>query len=556
MKGDFSRQTFDPNQHFLRVLLQQGRVQLDADWNEQVAILLHYLQTLAADLIGPFGGPQDILEPGNAPYVLQQKCGIEIITQPERLDELRELDRDTAKRDRLKALLAEPNTRFLIGKGHYYVNGVLCENPDYVAYNDQPDHPGAPAPPTSEPYLVYLDVWERHITPVEEPDLRETALNGPDTASSSKIVCQVKFAIPSPKGAASGASRIVATEDQVSTCDEVKRIWENLVDQWQPALRGRLRARARPSTTPATEACTISPEAQYRGAENQLYRVEVHKGTTGTSVQGNVHLGTFKWSRENGTVVFPIIALHEATSNALTLTTVTVAHLGRDGRFGLAPGDWVEMVDDDYVLQERAAPLLQVQAIDRANLQVTLAGVSDAAIDPAKHALLRRWDQKEGNLARGGLRLEDGTIPIIEGAGEVNWLTLEDGVEVQFQTGQKHRSGDYWLIPARTITGDVEWPQVPDPDDEEKQLPAPVPPHGVTHYYAPLAVIRAPQDFDDCRCAFEPLPCVPSDGEGLLFDRQEVALPVAPERKPEPELEIRPPAKAKPASKPKARGES
>ena len=53
MKGDFSRNTFDPRKHFTRVLMQQGRVQLDADWNEQAAILLHYVRTLAADLIGP-----------------------------------------------------------------------------------------------------------------------------------------------------------------------------------------------------------------------------------------------------------------------------------------------------------------------------------------------------------------------------------------------------------------------------------------------------------------------------------------------------------------------
>ena len=58
MKGDFSRNTFDPTKHFSRVLMQQGRVQLDADWNEQAAILLHYLRTLAADLIGPCAGPE------------------------------------------------------------------------------------------------------------------------------------------------------------------------------------------------------------------------------------------------------------------------------------------------------------------------------------------------------------------------------------------------------------------------------------------------------------------------------------------------------------------
>ncbi len=59
MKGDFSRDTFYPEKSFSRVLMQQGRVQLDADWNEQTSILLHYMRTLAADLIGQHGGPGD-----------------------------------------------------------------------------------------------------------------------------------------------------------------------------------------------------------------------------------------------------------------------------------------------------------------------------------------------------------------------------------------------------------------------------------------------------------------------------------------------------------------
>jgi hypothetical protein len=90
MKGDFSRVTFDVTKHFSRVLMQQGRVQLDADWNEQTAIMLHYLQTLAADLIGPYAGPKD-----------NNGFAIEPI----------------------------PNTPgdFKIGNGHYYVDGILVE---------------------------------------------------------------------------------------------------------------------------------------------------------------------------------------------------------------------------------------------------------------------------------------------------------------------------------------------------------------------------------------------------------------------------------------------
>src|SRR6185437_14504975 len=57
MKGDFTRDTFDAAKHYSRVLMQQGRVTLDADANEQTAILLHYMRTLAADLIGPYAAP-------------------------------------------------------------------------------------------------------------------------------------------------------------------------------------------------------------------------------------------------------------------------------------------------------------------------------------------------------------------------------------------------------------------------------------------------------------------------------------------------------------------
>jgi hypothetical protein len=99
---------------------------------------------------------------------------------------------------------------------------------------------------------------------------------------------------------------------------------------------------------------------------------------------------------------------------------------------------------------------------------------------------VRRWDQKqpEDDL------LQDGAIPIVE--GEDVWIDLEDGVRIQFGLGPPdatYLSGDYWLIPARVATGDVEWPQerLADPDD----LPRPkaMPPIGVDHHYAPLAAV-------------------------------------------------------------------
>jgi hypothetical protein len=57
MSGDFSRSTFDPRKHYSGVRMQQGRVQLDADWNEQVDIATDALRTRTRDLVGPSGGP-------------------------------------------------------------------------------------------------------------------------------------------------------------------------------------------------------------------------------------------------------------------------------------------------------------------------------------------------------------------------------------------------------------------------------------------------------------------------------------------------------------------
>ena len=58
MQGDFSRLTFDPGKQYRAVHMQQGRVQLDADWNEQVDIFNYALETQIRDLVGLAGGPR------------------------------------------------------------------------------------------------------------------------------------------------------------------------------------------------------------------------------------------------------------------------------------------------------------------------------------------------------------------------------------------------------------------------------------------------------------------------------------------------------------------
>ena len=134
---------------------------------------------------------------------------------------------------------------------------------------------------------------------------------------------------------------------------------------------------------------------------------------------------------------------------------------------------------------------------------VTLSAAPDPALgeDTTKHPLLRRWDHGSSGARDDELVLQDGAIPLEEGV----WIDLEDGVQVLFQpatyegTPNAYRAGDYWLIPARTATGDVEWPG-------EVGQPEARPPHGVEHHYAPLAVVD-PANYPpeiDCRCTFYP----------------------------------------------------
>ena len=63
MRGDFSRSTWRASNHYSSVRLQQGRVLLDAEWNEQVDIAGHVQRTTTADVVGLHGAPKSPDEP-------------------------------------------------------------------------------------------------------------------------------------------------------------------------------------------------------------------------------------------------------------------------------------------------------------------------------------------------------------------------------------------------------------------------------------------------------------------------------------------------------------
>lgn len=504
MKADLTRNTFLPQNHFARVLMQQGRVQLDADANEQTAILLHYLHALAADLIGPQGGPAHncgfvvqplkvaqavtgdfLITPGHY-YVDGILCEIDaqkiavapVANQPKQINTsawtvdglafakgqyVQLLDNSTPPKSQLAQVLDMNQSSALLTLD----SDVSALKPAWlqrvVTYLTQPDFPVS-GPLVNGNYSVYLDVWERVVTFVEDSAIAEVALNGADTAVRTKYVWQVKTGALSADGAKGASTPVV------------------------PPNRGFLRARSVKNAA-STDPCTIAPNASYTGPENQLYRVEIHSG--GGELNRKGASPTFKFSRENGSVVFPIVSV--AGTN-----TFILENLGRDDRFGLAEQDWVEIQDDDSVLLNRAENLLQVQSIDRQSRKVVLTGTpsSNTGTNPAKHPLLRRWDQVFGDASEGGLdQASDSAAAIVE--SDDSWLDLENGVQIQFvppsagEPAALYQTGDYWLIPARVATGDVEWPTEAsvDANGNATQSPIALPPQGIAHHYAPLANI-------------------------------------------------------------------
>jgi Family of unknown function (DUF6519) len=398
MKGDFSRNTFKKEKHYSEVKMQQGRAQVDADWNEQVDIQVYQDRTSLNDIIGGSGAPHG-------------KDGFKVQSS---------------------------GSSYRIGAGHYYVDGILCENEEEIDARDQLDLPffeeHIPVPNKAGVYLIYLDVWERGITYLEDAEIKEVALGGADTATRTKIVWQVKaLRVPDE----------IENNNNYSVCSF--RDWDALTAE----STGTLQARTKP-IAPNTESQDISLRGGYTRAENHLYRVEIHNaGAAGKGV-------SFKWSRDNGTVVTKV-----TDSSRLSF---------------FAPGQWVEITDDRRDLWGIPGTFAQLEQVRDNSFFFKPESIQGKLITCDEYPLnfnpkVRRWDSP------------DGLLKVMTPSTNDGYIELEDGIQVKFSDGKNYKTGDYWLIPARKVTRDIEWPRT-------KDSPVALFPQGIKHHYCRLALLK------------------------------------------------------------------
>jgi hypothetical protein len=553
MRADFSRFSFDNLRHYAKhyagVLHQQGRVWLDSDWNEDVLTRLRRLEEETCDLVGACGVP----------------------------------DPWTAFRVRPNPDPTSAPDDFLIDGGEgplgrFYVDGILChlgQPTSYLRQPDLPDPPRVPLPAISSPpvgspprsevtAVVYLEVWRRLITYLEDESLREIALGGPDTTTRLKTVAQVKVAvIPAGTEATCASGALFVPRPGSGTLTTLQ-----------------------PKDTQPPDLCRLPDPANYTGRENRLYRVEIHDAGdvlgAGTGFTSRTRLGAdaaagavalslaqvlsadqvdalkragivtvadddggvetlpladvlpdrrtlrlgrglgrafttarnaavtggaarFKWSRDNASFAVAVMAV------AADRQKLTLKSLGRDQATALRQGDVVEISDDASELGPGRGHLTTLTADpDPDQLTVSLAdrlpdnfGVARGAVNLPASPLTSPPSPPGPPPAPAHLILRRW-----DGLGWAS-ATFDDqltpdmnlGDGVHIQVGGSDlRVGDYWQFAARSADGSVE------------ALTA-APPAGVIRHRCPLAIVRWSRQagrlvlsvVEDCRKKFPPL---------------------------------------------------
>ncbi len=167
MKTQISRNSRQASKNYSSVCHQQGRMLTDSDLTEQALLTRDRLSQALQDVIGS----------------------------------------GTPRFNALLQLTLSGNTETpTLHWGRVYVDGVPAEvmaakaaegepvvDPEMFEYDHQLLYPEAPALPTASAYRLYLDVWERAVTWLEDEKLRDPGLHGADTTTRTQTMAQVKW---------------------------------------------------------------------------------------------------------------------------------------------------------------------------------------------------------------------------------------------------------------------------------------------------------------------------------------------------------------------------
>jgi hypothetical protein len=557
MPGDFSRSSVDMTKSYTGVLMQQGRVQLDADWNEQLALTQHRTHTEARDAIGLCGTPKGkggfkieitrneedfFIKPGRfyvggllceidpewvpltfralnvhekrQALLLKKFGGLKLAVLPSSwLDgrPLREGDwlelRAEKQKDSLYVRITDIGdtgwVTFDIPLGVFETSGAVVAR-RAITYLTQPFYPwpdpapGVDSPPTSplsSPWQHGLNLKDGDYFIYLEAYQREVnALEDPH-------IREVALGGPDHGERVQTIWQVKVLpvdfqSDQILKNAEGEDRCSADYPVWnQLVAAARTTGKLSAQTTPQQPGSNPCLLPPSAGYQGLENQLfRVEIFQGGTTRETSY----FVWSRDNAMVETSIVSADAANPNV-----IKVADLGKDDLHSFQVNDWVEVVNRDGELQGSPRFLAQIvaPAPDPSNNNITLsANVPDvdAINNPGTNVFrLRRWDMTGPSVTPNGIQMKAGTI------------ALESGIEITFEQGA-YAPRAFWQIPARTATADIEWP----PFQGSGVPPLPQPPLGRYHYFCRLALVTSAYGkwhLEDCRRQFPSLTHICAD---------------------------------------------
>jgi hypothetical protein len=457
---DLSRVGTNYRKHFTSVRAQMGRILSDDDHNDNERIHGEDERITRVHVIGPAGSP-------DSGFLVQNPT-----------------------------VAANGLIDFQIAPGTFYLGGNRLELEQAEQFQTQSDwvnmtiadRPAAPAG-VSRFDLVYLECWLQPVSAIEDSELFEIALGGPDTSVRMRLMRRVRVAA----GGATG------------DCHED---WATVTGQWAAAGLGTLNAQDElvvdtllqvgfAAGTSKQDLCTPPAAGGYLGAENQAIRLQFVDATH------------FTWGFDNAA---PLYRVTIGPNSIGQLRKVTLQTAPKDQAHWPVAGQIVEVLPWSAVLanHEKVAEVSGFLArvdvsYDPDTQELFLAADVPAGFGenwltrPDANGLkpefffLRVWD-------RGTDITSPVAIPFVTGTPTALGHT---GLTATF-TGNDHHPDDFWIIAARPESPNRVVPWL---------LESGRGPHGFRRFYAPLAVIQwtpagssaTGQVIHDCREKFPPL---------------------------------------------------
>jgi hypothetical protein len=335
--------------------------------------------------------------------------------------------------------------------------------------------------------LVYLECWQQAVSAIEDSELLEAALGGPDTSVRIRNMRRVKINI------------------DIGEAD-CEKAWQKQIQSWKDNHMGYLnqenelvrdvKLKVNFLTDPNTDnLCSPSVNGGYLGAENQTIRVQL------------TDKDHFTWGFDNASPLYRVLV----TDGTITFLTAI-----KDQHHWPLSGQVVEILPWSAVLPngEKIAEITGFlskvdTSYDPDTRKIIIKNPIPASFgiawknrpdkkyllnqEPPEYYYLRVWD-------RGNDLSSTESIPFVAGAPVKLGNT---GLAVSI-TGDERICSDYWVIAARPNTSDqvIPW-----------RLEVNASPNGVRRYYAPLAILHwhdygkrvVGHILHDCRKRFRPL---------------------------------------------------